>query len=78
MRKDICSDLLESYEAEGEAFLSCIVTADETWLHHLEPETKRQSRVWHHTTSHRSNKFKAIPSADKVIVMASVFWDSGG
>ena len=42
-RKAICSELLERYDAEGEAFLSRIVTGDETWAHHYEPETKRQS-----------------------------------
>jgi len=28
------------FEAEGEAFLSQIVTADETRIHHFEPETQ--------------------------------------
>jgi hypothetical protein len=31
---------------------------------------------WHHTTSHRKKKFKAIPSASKV--MATVVWDCEG
>ena len=47
-RKAICSELLENFDAEGEAFLSQIVTGDETWVHHYEPETKRQSMEWHH------------------------------
>jgi len=34
------------FEAEGEAFLSCIVAADETWGHHLEPQMKKQSMEW--------------------------------
>jgi hypothetical protein len=33
--------LLAHFEAEGEAFLSCIVTADEPKVHHFELETKR-------------------------------------
>ena len=41
-RKAICSELLERFDAEGEAFLSRMVTSDETWAHHYEPETKRQ------------------------------------
>jgi hypothetical protein len=28
--------------ADGEIFLSWIVTGDETWIHHFEPHTKRQ------------------------------------
>jgi len=47
-RKAICSELLERFDAEGEAFLSRIVTSDETLAHHYEPETKRQSMEWHH------------------------------
>ena len=52
-RKAICSELLERFDAEGEAFLSRIVTGDETWAHHYEPETKRQSMEWHHPQSPR-------------------------
>jgi hypothetical protein len=32
---------LTHFEAEGEDFLFWIVTADETWVHHFELETKR-------------------------------------
>jgi histone-lysine N-methyltransferase SETMAR len=56
--------------------LSTLVTGAETWIHHFEPEMKRQSMEWHHTTSPRKKKFKAIPSASKI--MATVFWDSEG
>jgi hypothetical protein len=31
---------------------------------------------WHHKTSPRKKKFKAIPSASKI--MATVFWDCEG
>ena len=42
-----CSEeFLERYETEGEAFLDHIVTQDETWLWHYDPETKAQSSVW--------------------------------
>jgi len=37
------SMLLARLEAEGEAFLTRIVTADDTWLHNFEPEKKGQS-----------------------------------
>jgi hypothetical protein len=43
VRKEVCSDLLSRYEADGESLLSRIVTVDETWIHHFEQETKRQS-----------------------------------
>lgn len=75
-RKTVCSELLAQYEDGGDDFLARIVTGDETWLHHFEPETKRQSMEWHHKDSPRKKKFKSAPSAGKV--MASVFWDSEG
>jgi hypothetical protein len=37
----ISSELFARFEAEGEAFLSRVVMADETWFHHTELETKR-------------------------------------
>jgi hypothetical protein len=58
VRKEVFSDLLSHYEADGESFLSRIVTGDEIWIHHLEPETKRQSVEWRHPTSPLRKKFK--------------------
>jgi hypothetical protein len=69
-------ELLARYVAEGDDFFSTIVTDDETWIHHFEPETKRQSMEWHHTTSPQKEKFKAFPSTSKI--MATVFWDCEG
>jgi histone-lysine N-methyltransferase SETMAR len=69
--KEVCSDLLSCYEADGESFLLRIITGDETWIHHFEPETKRQSMEWHHPTFLCRKKFKVTPSVGKV--MASVF-----
>jgi hypothetical protein len=45
VQKEVCSDLLSRYEADGESVLSRIVTRDETRIHHFEPETKRVSRM---------------------------------
>ncbi|KAJ4446487.1 hypothetical protein ANN_13183 [Periplaneta americana] len=42
---------LMRYHTDGDSFLDQIVTADETWESHNTPETKRQSRQWHHPSS---------------------------
>ncbi|KAJ4442047.1 hypothetical protein ANN_11913 [Periplaneta americana] len=61
----------------GDAFLDQIVTGDETWVSHNTPETKRQSRQWHHPSSPKKpRKFKQTLSTQKV--MATVFWDRKG
>ena len=72
-RDEICQHLLDRYN--NEEFLSRIV-ADETWVHHYEPESKRQSMEWKHPGSPVKKKFKTQPSSGKV--MLTVFWDSNG
>jgi len=75
-RKGITSELLQRYRHEGNNFLLCIVTGDESWFHHFEPEMKWQSMECHHLHSPSKNKAKTVPSAAKV--MATVFWDAKG
>jgi hypothetical protein len=62
-RKNTSSQHLERCRNEGEDFLLSIVTDDESWFHHFEPETKRQSMEWRHPTSLRKKKPKTVPSA---------------
>ena len=64
---------LQQYD---EAFLRSIITGDETWIHHITPETKRDSMVWKHPSSPPPKKFKVQPSVKKL--MATVFWDAKG
>ena len=75
-RRAVSQELLDRYVAEGDAFLDRIVTGDEIWCHHYEPESKRQSMEWRHSGSPTSKKFKTQPSAGKV--MCTVFWDRKG
>ncbi|KAJ4439415.1 hypothetical protein ANN_07539 [Periplaneta americana] len=68
---------LMRYHTDGDAFLDQIVTGDETWVSHNTPETKHQSRQWHHPSSPKKpRKFKQTLSTQKV--MATVFWDRFG
>ena len=57
-RLEACPEHLE-YCHSDKAFLQQIVTGDETWVHHLEPESKRASMECRHPTSPRSKKFKS-------------------
>ncbi|GFV05259.1 histone-lysine N-methyltransferase SETMAR [Trichonephila clavipes] len=58
------------------AFMKRIVTGDETWCHHYEPETKRDSMQWKHASSPPPKKFRAVKSAGKVLL--TVFFDVQG
>jgi hypothetical protein len=39
----ICQEHLDHHAREGDAFLHRIVTEDESWVFHYEPESNRQS-----------------------------------
>ena len=75
-RVESSQELLEVYNANPEDFHTRLVTGDETWLHHWDPDTKKESMQWKHPGSPSLKKFRTQPSASKV--MATVFWDSKG
>jgi hypothetical protein len=55
---ETCQPLFDRYENdEGEEILSRTVTGD-TWVHHCEPESKRQSKECKHPEIATENKFK--------------------
>lgn len=66
---DLCNE-------DKDGLLSRIVTGDETWVHHYEPESKQDSMQWHKKGTPPPKKFKVSQSAGKI--MATVFWDSEG
>lgn len=72
----VSRELLGCFEEEGDGFLLQIVACDETWVHHHDPENKRQSIEYHHKGSLVPKKFKTKDSAGKV--MWTVFWNSEG
>jgi len=55
-------------------FLSRLVTMDETWLYHYDPETKQQSMEWWHSGSPGLKNFRVQKSAAKFL--ASIFLGS--
>ncbi|GFS00937.1 histone-lysine N-methyltransferase SETMAR [Elysia marginata] len=75
-RKRMCAKLLKYYEEEGEEFIQRIVTGDESWVHHYDPESKRQWMEYRHKSSPSPRKFKVAASARNM--MLTVFWDSEG
>jgi hypothetical protein len=54
-RKTVAEELLNQYRLEGE-------TGDKSWVHHNDPENKRQSMEYHHPGSPSLKKFKTVPS----------------
>ena len=75
-RKEMCIHLLKRYNKKGEAFLERVVTGDESWVHHFDPERKVQLMECRHKTSPSPRKFKVIAPARKVLL--TIFWDMKG
>ncbi|GFN91329.1 histone-lysine N-methyltransferase SETMAR [Plakobranchus ocellatus] len=74
--KDMCTQLLECYSAEGEAFLQRILTGDKSWVHQYDLECKAHWMEYRHKSSPSPRKFKVVASARKVLITA--FWDMEG
>jgi len=68
--------LLEFFQRDPNDFLSRLMTMEDTWLYHYDPETKQQSMKWWHSCSPCSKKFQVQKSAGKVL--ASIIWDQDG
>jgi len=67
-RVEICEELLKRYRKEGDQFLLNIVTGDESWIRHFDPEEKRLSMQYRHISSPCPKKFKTVPSAGKILL----------
>jgi hypothetical protein len=59
---------LNRYHLGGDDFLKNIATGDESWVHHYDPENKRQSMEYHHPSSLSLKKFRTVPSSKKVML----------
>jgi hypothetical protein len=73
-RKNICAEVLQRNETDGDVFLSRIITGDITWVHRYDPLTKRQSTEWHRQPCASRKTIHRQASPGKVT--ASVFWNS--
>jgi hypothetical protein len=75
-RKTVAQEFLNQYHLKQDDFLKNTATGDESWVHHYDPENKRQSTEYSHPGSPNVKKFKTVLSAIKVMI--SIFWDAKG
>lgn len=68
--------LYHRFNADPDDFKYRIVTGDETWVYHYDPETKQQSMQWVATGTRPPVKAKVVKSAGKV--MLTLFFDASG
>ena len=57
-RLECCKLLRDCYWEDGDDFLLNIVTGDESWVHHFDPEDKRQSMEYRRPSSPRQKKIR--------------------
>ncbi|KFD61064.1 hypothetical protein M514_07199 [Trichuris suis] len=69
-------EILGLFEKSEEDVLGRIVTGDELWLSHYDPESGQQSSQWKHTDSPRPVRARIEPRPGKVL--ATIFWDAKG
>ncbi|GFR03470.1 histone-lysine N-methyltransferase SETMAR [Trichonephila clavata] len=71
----VALEFLSQYHTDGEEFLNRIVTGVETWVPHVNAETKQQSKARGHTGSPvRLRKARQTLSEKKL--MFTIFWDA--
>lgn len=75
-RVEISKELLARFTNSAENFLERLVTCDETWIYHFDPESKQESKEWRHPSSPPPIKFKVSKTSKKI--MMTVFWDRTG
>jgi len=75
-RCELSSENLKLMQLDWNLFVKRIVTGDETWIYHDNPESKQQSMQWKHASSPSPRKFKVQASAGKI--MCTIFWDAEG
>ena len=67
-------DNLDMLRANSENFFSRIITGNETWVHHHDPETKQESMQCKHKGSPTPKKFcvEQIPVTGKIMAEVSL------
>ena len=54
-------EMLQLCQPNPDDYFSRLITMDECWVYHYDPETKEQSRQWKHVDSPSSKKVKTQP-----------------
>lgn len=67
LRVEVAERNLEMIKRDPDTFYRRFVTMNETWVHHFDPETKKQSMSWKRPFSPLMKKFRVFPTAGKVM-----------
>ena len=76
LRVQHSNKIIQLFNKDEQDFLARVMTGDEVWLHHYDPESLQQSKQWKHPGSPRPTRARMDPRAGKI--MATIFWDAEG
>lgn len=71
-----CTENRQLMQEVGPDFLPSVVTGDESWVHHYDPLSPRESREWVAMGEQASSTSRRARSAGKLLLC--LFWDSKG
>ena len=75
-REDCCQELLQHSEVNPAKFFDCIITGDESWIHHYDPLSQLEAKVWKRLGKETRTRLHQERSAGKVMMI--IFWNKDG
>ena len=73
---DCCQEFLQQSKVNPAKFFDCIVTGDESWIHHYDPLSQLEAKVWKRLGEQTPTRLRQERSAGKIMVI--IFWDKNG
>ena len=70
---DCCQELLQQREVNPVKFFDCIVTGDESWIHHYDLLSQLEAKVWKRLGEQTPIRLHQERSAGKIMMI--IFWD---
>ena len=75
-RVDCCQELLQEREVNPAKFFDCIVTGDESWIHHYDLLSQLEAKVWKRLGEQTPTRLRQERSAGKIMMI--IVWDVDG
>ena len=75
-RVECCQELLQQSEVNPAEFFDCLVTDDESWIHHYDPLSQLEAKVWKRLGEQTPTRLHQERSAGKIMVI--IFWNKDG
>ena len=68
-----CQELLQQSEVNPDNFFHSTVTSDESWIHHYDPLSQLEAKVWKRLGEQTPARLRQERSAGKIMMI--IFWD---